>query len=397
MSLGESAWTLLERALAIYRDSPRADGFLRAHLARLDGPLRLALVGPPASGRSTLLDAIVGERVTPEMDRLVVDWPGEVELIDGGTSDADAVLFLLPQPGGADLRALRAAHDHPIARANPVSTIVVLSRADELGGARVDALISARQVARRHARSADLRGLCVDVVAVAGLLALAGATLTAPEFSVLDQLGTVPKGDLEPFLLSADRFAGSGFPAPLPADVRAALLARFGVFGVRVAVGLVRRGFRGHSALAAELVRTSGIGDLRESIGVCFADRAGVLKARTALIALDIVLRMEPRQAAGPVAADLERIVASAHELREVRLLAGLRTGRVALGDAGEEARYLVGGHGIGPAQRLAMSGDAYQAVLRWRAYAEAPHLGDAERRAVAVVVRSCEELVAAP
>ncbi|SDD63301.1 hypothetical protein [Actinokineospora iranica] len=398
MSLSESAWTLLDRALAVYRDSPRADAFLRAHLARMDGPLRLAITGPPKSGRSTLLDATVGAAVSAQSDRLTVDWPGEVELIDAEPdivpADADALLHLLPHPGGADLRALRAAQENPVARAAPVSAVVVLSRADELGASRVDALVSARQVARRHARSAELRGLCQDVVPVAGLVAFTGATLTPAEAGALATLGAVPRPDLESSLLSADRFAAPTFPAPIDAPTRTALLTRLGLFGVRLGITLARRGFRTQEALSTELVRGSGIADLRDAIGACFVDRAETLKARSALIALDVVLRREPRPPAAPLAADLERVLSSTHDLRELRLLAALRTGRVNLGDPTEEARYLLGGHGTTPKARLSMTPDPYEAVLRWQALAEDPRLDDRERQAAAVVARSCEELM---
>ncbi|WP_436491891.1 hypothetical protein [Actinokineospora sp. HUAS TT18] len=388
LTLPDSAAELLDRALAVYRDSPRADSFLRTHLDHLRGPLRLAIVGDPASGRTTLLGAIVGDVITS--DRLVVDWPGAVELIDAGTADADATLVLTTRPG-AEPPALRP--DHPIARATPVSSIVVLSRADELGGGRIDAMISARQVARRHAKSPELSGLCQDVVAVSGLLALGASTLTADEFTVLDHLGRAPREETEALLLSVDRFTAPG--GRITPALRADLVTRLGMFGVRMAITLVRRGHRDLDALAAELVRASGILDLRTSIGANLVDRAPVLRARSALMALDMVLRMEPRPDAASIAADLERVLAGAHDFRELRLLAALRVGRVSF-EEDEEAVCLLGGHGTDPNTRLSLSGDAFDTLLRWRANAEDPRLSDRERRAAAVVARSCEALVSA-
>ncbi|CRK59516.1 Isoniazid inductible protein IniC [Alloactinosynnema sp. L-07] len=389
MNLPDAAGELLDRALSVYRDSHRAGGFLRTHLDHLRGPLRLAIVGEAGSGRSTLLGAIVGDRIAAE--RLVVDWPGAVELIDAGTADADATLVLTTRPG-SEPPALRP--DHPIARATPVSTIVVLSRADELGGGRIDALISARQVARRHAKSPELGGLCQDVVAVAGLLAVGASTLTAEEFAVLDLLGREPRDQAEATLLSVDRFTAPG--GRIAPAVRADLVARLGMFGVRIAITLVRRGCRDRDGLAAELVRASGILDLRTAIGANFVDRAPVLRARSALMALDMVLRMEPRPDAASIAADLERLLAGAHDFRELRLLAALRTGRVSFGEAAEEAVCLLGEHGTDPGTRLSLSGDAYDALLRWRAHAEDARLADRERRAATVVARSCEALISA-
>lgn len=398
MSLLAPAWALLERALADYRDSPRAEAFLRTRLERLGGPLRLAVVGAAGTGRSTLLDAIVGERVTPRLDRLVVDWPGEVELVDAGAEhapDADAALFALPRPDAAP-PALRAAHEHPVAKEHPVAAIVVLTRADELGGGRVDAMVAARRVARRHARGAELRELCQDVLAVSGLLALGGTTLAADEFAVLRALADLPRAEVDPVLLSADRFAGPAFPLPVDPAARAALLDRFGLFGVRLATTLVRRGFADRASLAAELVRSSGVVELRTAVAECFVDRADALKARSALIALDAVLRAEPRPT--PVAAELERVLANAHDLRELRLLAALRTGRLSLDllgeDAEDEARHLLGAHGATPADRLSTTGDAYGALLRWRARALDPALPAPQRRAAAVIARSCEALI---
>ncbi|MFC7617463.1 hypothetical protein ACFQV2_32615 [Actinokineospora soli] len=277
MSFTDAVWALLERARAAYRDDPRAAAYLDARLSALSGPLRVAAVGAAGSGRSTLLDAIVGEPFTARADRVVVDWPGAVELIDGDAADADAVLVLLPRP----------APPYPDAL-DPVASIAVLARADELGAGRVDAMVSARQLARRHARG-ELGARCQDVVAVSGLTALAAATMTAAEDAALRALAAVPRPDLDAALLSVDRFTAAALPVP-SAD-RTALVERFGLFAVRLALSLARRS----ADLPAELSRASGIGEVRAAVAECFADRAPVLRARSALAAVRAVARKDPR------------------------------------------------------------------------------------------------------
>ena len=71
----------------------------------------------------------------------------------------------------ADAEFLEAFRDQGVARATAVNTVAVMSRADEIGGGRVDAMFSARGVARRYRADPTVRGLCQNVVAVAGLLA----------------------------------------------------------------------------------------------------------------------------------------------------------------------------------------------------------------------------------
>ncbi|PPK64043.1 hypothetical protein V5P93_006392 [Actinokineospora auranticolor] len=362
-------WPLVDQALSAYRDSPRLP-HLRARLARLEGPLRIAVTGAPESGRTTLLAAVVGEPVPG--GRIAVEWPGGAELVeftDGDPSDVDAVVHLLPHPGA-------------LPDTDPVSTVVALSRADELGGGRTDALTSARRVARRHA-SAELGERCQDVVAVAGLAGLGGALLTRAEVAELVGLAGLPQSDLASMLLSADRFT-----AHPGADE---LVGRLGLFGVRLAVELVRRGFG--DSLGAELVHASGIADLREAITRNLVERAQVLRVRSALLAIGSALREDPRPA---LAAEVERALVSTHETRELRLLSALRLGRVSLGEADREARQLLGERGTAPNTRLALSGEPYETFLRWRAHAEDGAFDHRQRQAAAVVVRTCEALVSA-
>jgi hypothetical protein len=472
--LADAAWAMLNGAAALYRDNPRAANFLQAQLARFGEPLRVAVAGLPGTGKSTLVNAIVGEEVAPipmadgtpvagwyrdgaepratayaaqgpvgelpvarrdrrlhvappsreaaPISRLVVDWPTRSlrdfmlidppgpELTDEDavrrvTADADAVIYLMRRMHRDDLRLLRAVQDGPVARATRVNTVLVLCRADEVGAGRVDALSSAKQVARRLRQDPAVRGLCQNVVAMAGLVAQAGRTLRETEFAALSALAGVPRDELDPVLLSADRFALAELRLPVGPEVRRALLDRFGLFGVRLAITLVRTGCDSHPKLAAQLVQRSGLSELRESIASYFTDRRDVLKARSALIALDSVVRGDPRPEAAKLAADVERVLCGAHDFRELRLLASLQVGRTRLPEGlDEEAGRLVGAEGTSLAARLGfdegtaepqLRGALLDALRRWQDVAGDPLLSHDQRRAARVVVRTCEGILA--
>ncbi|MFI7675631.1 hypothetical protein [Actinophytocola sp. NPDC049390] len=472
MTLADRAHGMVRDALDLYRDSPRATNWLRRHLERLAEPLRVAVAGQPETGKSTLVNSLVGEEIAPlsveegrqvlawyrggmnpraqvyptqapprdvpaarmggrlhidlegwrsdQLDRVVVDWPSRtlrgLTLIDTPgidssevgsriSLDADAVLYLMRQPHATDVGFLQSLQDHPIAREAPVNSIVVLSRADEVGGGRIDALTSAKRLARRYRTDVGLTGLCQNVIAVSGLLAQAGRTLADEEMVSLGVLAEAPRRQLEIAMVSADRFAGDGVALRLDARTRLALLERFGMFGIRLVTTLIRQGFTTADALSAELVDRSGLAELRESIRQCFTDRHDVLKARSALLALEVVLRMEPRPAARRLVSALEALVVSAHDFRELRLLAALHGGRATLPDPlADEARRLVGGVGTELTARLGFEHEASghemhdavsDALRRWQEQAENHALGTVQRRAARVVVRSCEGMVA--
>ncbi|MFG3714650.1 dynamin family protein [Micromonospora sp. NPDC047730] len=478
LRLDEAVWGLLQRALQLYRDNPRATAALRHQLARLEQPLRLAVAGPWRSGKSTMLNAIMGEEVAPvgdadgtdvftwyedapqpralaystshppqelamvksatgmrvdlvgwragELRDIVVRWPtralrqvtlidtpaitgvdehGRAPVMDRVLRDADAVLYLTRDGRGTDLRVLETSRESAVGQAAPVNVVLVLSRADETGGGRIDALITARRLARRQYRDPRVNALCVDTVACSGLIGLAGRVLSESDFAVLAQLARVPREALEPHLLSADRFAGGKLPVPLDAEVRAALLDRLGLFGVRLATTLVRTGCDNRAKLSAELIRRSGLTDLRESVNRLLIDRRDALKARSAMVAVEALLRAEPEPGTDELLTMLEQILAGAHEFQELRLLAALRNTRLGF-DTGlaEEARRLVGGDGVGLAARLGVEHDATTQQLwdvaadaqwSWRNRAEDSSLRLTQRRGAQVVVRSCEGILA--
>src|SRR5437764_4765994 len=391
-ALPDIAWHLLTGALASYRDQPRAAAAVRRELERFEEPLRIAVAGPPGAGKTTLLGELAARRGVIFAEAPTIPVP-----------DADALLYLTPHPGESVAYELADAQVSALARATPVDTIVVLSRADEFGGGRVDGLGSARMIARRYQRHVALQQVCQAVVAASARIGYAGRTLTAPEHAALTSLASRTREETERYLLSVARFVDPQAPVPVDPAVRAGLVERLGLPGVRLALTLLRTGSATRDELSGQLVARSGLDDPRDAIGELFIEWRRVLKARSALIALDALVRAQPHPDGARLLAALDRALTNGHELRELRLLAGLRAGRTRLPPPDrEEAVRLIGGTGPGLAARLGGELTAEQAwaaaadaVDRWRAHAVDPRHRQDHRRAAGVVVRSCEGILA--
>lgn len=424
--------------------------------ARLDGPLRLAIAGRVKAGKSTLLNALVGERLAPtdagectrivtsygeavgyevratlqggetrelsftrdngaldvdlgdlaaaDVERIDVGWPSSalravtlidtpgLASIDTATSrrseeflagedevpQADAVVYLMRHLHRNDVEFLGAFGDHTVTQSSPLNAVAVLSRADEVGVARLDALESAAKIADRYRAHKELRRICATVLPVAGLLAETGLTLREDEAAALRALAGMSDDERYELLLSADRFRAAGV-SPVAPEVRAALLARLGLFGVRFSIQALRTGRASTASdLARQLVEASGLGDLRSLLTEHFTSRARLLKARSALRALRRLahdLGSDDGGRGARLAAEVERVEAAAHEFAELRLLYLVLSGQVVLTD--DETAEVTALVGDGPvAHRLratpAVEGpptrDAVRdAVDRWR------------------------------
>lgn len=474
---------LLAAAVDLYRDDAAAD-LLRSYQRRLDEPLRVAVAGMVKAGKSTLLNAILGEEIAPtdagecttvvtwyrygatprvtlhpldgaprplpvrredgrllltldgvpaeRVARLEVEWPvpslRRLTLVDtpgiaslagdvsARTADflipqdapaqADAVVYLMRHLHASDIGFLESFRDTEASRSGTVNAVAVLSRADEIGAGRIDAMISAGVVAARYREDPTLRPLALGVVPVAGLVAQSARTLRQWEFAALSALAELDRPVRERMLLSADRFAAPSAPVDVAPERRRALLDRFGIFGIRLGVALVRGGTTDPTALAHAMVRRSGLDELLALLDAQFQARADHLKARSALVAVDHILRKRPRPGADGVAAALERVRAGAHELTELALLAQARTTGLPLRDAdtATEAEVLLGGRGPGVRERLGLTAQASDAEVRaaaterlrrWRTLSESPATDRAAAQVCRVVVRSCEGVLA--
>jgi Dynamin family len=483
-TLLDSVRRLLEQATQAYAATPDARHRLQAVLDRLDEPLRVAIAGKVKAGKSTLLNALVGEELAPtdagectrivtwycdgityrarlephegeprqvpfsrdggaitvdlggtdadQVHRLVIEWPSaslrQMTLIDtpgiaslstdvsarttafltpgeDQVTPADAVLYLMRHLHASDINFLEAFHDEEFSQATPVNAVAVLSRADEVGVGRIDSMASAQRISARYRHDPKVRKLAQTVVPVAGLLAQSGATLREAEYKALDAIANAPRGDAEALFLSADRFVQAETPIPLTSLEREHLLDRFGLFGVRLAVALIRQGAATTAtALSTELVRRSGLVELRDVLLSQFAQRRDVLKARSALLALESVLHEHPVATREQLASELERITSAAHEFAEIRLLNALRAGGIKVKQAeAAEMERLLGAEGGAVHTRLGLTPEADvsevrralgNAIGRWQRRAESPMSSREVSDAARVVIRTCEGLL---
>lgn len=459
---------------------PAVEGAVR----RLDEPLRVAIAGRTKAGKSTLLNALVGERlaatdasectrivtwyrhalgyrVTAELraggtselpfrrrdgaleielgeldpdaiEQIEVGWPSrklaDLTLIDTpglGSADeavsarttealldedgdrpgqADAVIYLMRHLHRHDAQFLEAFIDHSLAHASPINAVVVLSRADEIGAARPDALEAARAVGLRYAADRRVRELASGVVPVAGLLAETGTTLREQQVAWLRQIAALDEGDRTTLLRSVDRFRDPDLN-PLGTDIREELLDRLGLFGLRLAVGLLADGRVGTATeLSGALLDASGIRELQRVLDDRFAARSEVLRARSALAALRVVADELGRRAvpgAADLGADIERVEAGSEQLALLRLLHLVLAGLVVVGaDERVEIDRRTGAGSAG--ERIGLAADAppeavrvaaLTGIERWRLRSANPLSDRRTTEAAEIVVRAYERL----
>ena len=96
----------------------------------------------------------------------------------------------------------------------------MLSRADEVGACRPEAMQTARRIAARYRNEPRVRRLSQTVVPVSGLLAQAAMTLTEAEYRALAALAAMPRADAEALMLTVDRFVADGASTSPRSSVR---------------------------------------------------------------------------------------------------------------------------------------------------------------------------------
>ncbi len=482
MRLTDEVRSLIDLGLEVVTPGSTSAIELVAARESLDGPLKIAVAGRSKAGKSTLVNALIGDQIAPtdagectqivtwfsdgliysvhsivdgqrqqlafcrdggalaidlgeldisKIERIEVEWPTPalrshtiidtpgLESINSATSDraltfltpedervteADAVLYLMRHVHQSDADFLEAFHDEQVSQAAPLNAIAVLSRADEIGVGRLDAMESARKIALGYQADRKIRRLCATVVPVAGLLAQAGAALREAEFSAFGVLAALPVEVLEPLLWSADRFVSSDTTNALTGEERQFLIEQFGLFGIRLSIHAIRSGAASTANdLSALLIRESGISQLRQVLDRSFTARRDLLIARSVLLKLDALAVAD--RALAFLATDIERVRSGAHELTEARALNQLRGASGGLSDDDmRELERLLGAEGVDARSRLGLAPESTATELRSRAFqtlenqqhrSESSLAGQEARNYARIAVRTCEGLIA--
>jgi hypothetical protein len=283
-----------------------------------------------------------------------------------------------------------------------VGALGVLSRADEVFGGDLSAMDDARRVSGVLRGDRRIRGLCQDVVPVAGLVAESAATLRNDEVEALRAIAGADPGRVAFGVSSVDRFRDLDHAETTP-ETRMRLLERFGLFGVRAAIDVLGRDpTRTGDALSSDLLAVSGIGELRAALDRIVLQRVHELRARVVLRRLaSSPSLLGDRAAAG----ELERIQANAHGLRELEVAELLRRGSVpGIGpDDNAELQRLVGVYGVAVRDRLAAPPGAGRDELRslagaqhgrWQRVAESPLAAPVTVQVASTAVRTCEAML---
>jgi Dynamin family len=485
---GSIAEQVLDVARAAVAAAPndQARAQAQAVVDRLSGPLRVAIAGRVKAGKSTLLNALVGERLAPtdagECTRIVsryrrgsgyqvsavmrdgreetlafnrtggsldvrlgghserdvqfidVQWPTSsletvtlidtpglasindensrrtrefLEFQDDKPSDADAVIYLMRHAHRHDVAFLDAFMDRNVTAASPVNAVAVLSRADEIGAARADAMESSAKIAARYQSDPVLSGLCAAVVPLAGLLAETGLTLREDEVAALRMLAATPAEVLELMLMSADQFCDTS-SSELTVEIRRSLLDRLGLYGVRLAVREIQAG-RGTTAasLGPILVEASGLNGLKQLISQHFMPRARVLQARSGLVALRSMARDLERvvpDLARDIDRRLEQLESSTVQFAQVRGAHLVASGAVAVpaNQRAELERLFTGPPspamlGVSPSSATEqVQSAALAAISKWRTNASDPLADPTTIEVYDTATRVCEQIYGA-
>lgn len=398
-----------------------ADRFVDAAIVdcrtRLESPLRLALTGTVKAGKSTLLNALVGEEIAPsdatECTR-VVTWfvrgrsPSISMTVDGRTRNlpverTDGRLLLdLGDVGAERVERLEvtwpssllerytivdtpgtASNSRDVSRRTmdllapasgrcEVDAVVYLTRdlqksdVDILAGLSSDTAAGPLGVITVHSRADEVNGgqewsaiserasSSTETVPVSGLLALRGRTLRQSEFEAFRLLAD--DADVDRSLISVGRFASAD--GALTPDVRRALVGRFGLVGVRSAVSLVRSGVSSAPSLADEMVIRSGLKELQYRIDVQFGARHTQLRIFRALRVVQGLLESRLDARSAPLLTRVDRALAEDHVSEELAVLADLHS-RLSIANSWQRSAMerILGGRGVEPVQRLGMSG----------------------------------------
>lgn len=199
-------------------------------------------------------------------------------------ANADAVMYLFSQGislTGKDIMETFAGSTNGT---TPINAIGVLTKVDNYWSDYDEPMEGATKIVSRLSEHPQVKRLFYNISPICGLLASGVQTLTDEEWKVLQELAQVPPDFLKSKLKVQERFTEREYPEiPVSPSKRQLLWQKLGQYGVWLTCSLIRQGISDLKTLKTELLKSSGVPELKNLIISHFGHRAFLIKLNTAL------------------------------------------------------------------------------------------------------------------
>jgi hypothetical protein len=327
--------------------------------------------------------------------------------------DADALLWLFTRSLSTSDEALVGEFTGPtLGNASPVNTIGVLTQVDRYWKDEEDPLQAGQRVCERLYGEPGVARHLYRLQPVCGKIGLGAQTLTGHEVETLRSLASVSDDALREALETTRRFTdGDLREVDISAEDRRAILDRLDQYGVLVACRILRDIGGDDMELERELLRSSGVGQLRNLVIAHFGRRALLIKLMTALRRVRRATFQQRRQANEPdrpmideIAGKFEALEEGEHGFAELGVLRQFYAGNLRFeGDDASELLRVVGEFGATLEERLGLERGAPLAAVieraeqragRWRTRSNDFGLDRKSLRAARVLARSYDRIL---
>ncbi len=199
-------------------------------------------------------------------------------------SGADAVLYLFNQSlAMTDHNLMEEFHGGLLQGTSPINAIGVLNKVDAYWPSVESPTLAGKKIANRLMEDhEDVKNVFYGIYPVCGLLAFGSKTLTEEEYMVLRELSKLPPDRFARLVKNSERFASREYQdVPVSPQLRQALLARLGQYGVSEAYRLIQSGIDTMEDLSEALLELSGFQELIKCIESHFGNRSFLIKLNT--------------------------------------------------------------------------------------------------------------------
>lgn len=291
------------------------------------------------------------------------------EVTQQEAANADAVLYLFSQGIGQGDAATVQAFQGPLAgNATPINAIGVLTKVDTYTQEDPnisDAIAAGQRIASRLSQNPQVARLFYTIYPICGLLAEGVQTLTDKHFATLTQLSRLPEKRFARLSRYVRKFTAPYEPEDIPVseEQRAELKRQLGLYGIIQAYHLLNSGVEDKEQLVAELLKKTGIPELRQLILSHFGHRAFLIKLGKVLQEISVTyfqqrqhLQGESRQILEAVTGKFDALQAKEHAFQELEVLRSYYDRQLDFDDREQRQMLEVTGeYGISCGERLGL------------------------------------------